>query len=125
MLTRCSDSVSPPTAFYRWCLQSEDNFSFYMWADVEACHLVVLFLIARTPSKYLFSLAMADVNSLPVLAYSDLTTHSPDTQSPYRRIHFPILESQQGCRELFLPSTEDRPIRPETIMAASDPTRFA
>ena len=68
---------------------------------------------------------MAHVNSLSVPAYSDLTTHSPDTRSPYRRIHFPILQSQQGRRELFLPSAEDRPISPDTIMAASDLTRLA
>ena len=32
VLTRCSDTISLPTAFYRWCLQTRDNVKcIYMW----------------------------------------------------------------------------------------------
>jgi len=65
-------------------------------------------------------MAHVPVNSFSVPAYSDLTAYSPDTRPPYRRIHFQILQSQQGCRELFLPSAEDKQTRLETVMA--DPT---
>lgn len=68
-------------------------------ADVEDYRLVIVFPRRSTKqhSKHVSSLTNNAPGNHPfVLPHSDLTSRSPDTRPPYRRIHFPILPSQQG-----------------------------
>src|SRR5579863_5229513 len=78
--------------------------------------------LTNTRSKSLHSPTMSYVIFPPVLPHSYLTIRSPDARPPYRRIHFPILPSQQGRRKLFLLSAEDEPSRLEAVV--SDLARF-
>ena len=125
MLTRlhlwASYFSSLPAAFYRKHIKLETTPGAFIWTRTfERCHLVVLLphLSAEQHPKHISSLiAMSHVNHPSVPLHSDLTNRSSATRPPCRRIHFPLLQPQQGRRKLSLLSAKDNPIGLETVMS--------